>query len=134
MLQTKKVSDLCVPARFTTHASNMPRLVEAGKAARQRAIVQGRITDGIMFPTICALISDRMHGTLQKTRRELLEMMAAVMGHIRTDLTYALGDKNSNERQTCLNMESADMVTLREALPKVKHLKLDAKDLFAMKN
>ncbi|KAH0592355.1 hypothetical protein MHUMG1_09968 [Metarhizium humberi] len=102
----------------------------AGKSARQKAIVQGRITDNILFPTICALISDCTHSTLQNTRRELLEMMQASMGHVRSDFTCALGDENSDKRPICLTMESADLATLREALSTVKLLNLEAKVLF----
>lgn len=105
-------------------------LLGAGKSARQKAIVQGRITDNILFPTICALISDCTHSTLQNTRRELLEMMQASMGHVRSDFTCALGDENSDERPICLTMESADLATLREALSTVKLLNLEAKVLF----
>ncbi|EXV00317.1 Ras GTPase family protein [Metarhizium robertsii] len=102
----------------------------AGKSARQKAIVQGRITDNILFPTICALISDCTHSTLQNTRRELLEMMQASIGHVRSDFTCALGDENSDKRPICLTMESADLATLREALSTVKLLNLEAKVLF----
>ncbi|KID65368.1 Dynamin, GTPase domain protein, partial [Metarhizium hybridum] len=109
------------------HAAGQKR---AGKSARQKAIVQGRITDNILFPTICALISDCTHSTLQNTRRELLEMMQASMGHVRSDFTCALGDENSDERPICLTMESADLATLREALSTVKLLNLEAKVLF----
>jgi hypothetical protein len=91
-------------------------------------MVQGRITDGMLFPTICALVSDRIHITLQTTEQELLKMIQAVIEHVRSDFTCALGE-NPDERQTRQMMERTELATLDEALGKVKQLNIEAKFL-----
>ncbi|KAE8450711.1 hypothetical protein EG329_006056 [Mollisiaceae sp. DMI_Dod_QoI] len=61
-----------------------------GKAARQRAIVQGRITNGILFPHISAKIQANIDQLVQKTFRNLHDAVNAVLDLIVSDIEIAL--------------------------------------------
>ncbi len=62
-----------------------------GKAARQRAIVQGRITDGTLFPNISAKIIDHIVSLIDDTFSSLHEKVNNILGFIRADLDMAVG-------------------------------------------
>ncbi|KAK2596612.1 hypothetical protein QQS21_006288 [Conoideocrella luteorostrata] len=96
-----------------------------GKSMRQKSIVQGRITDGMLFPAICGLISDRMYCAIQKTEQELSDMMMAVIGHIRADVDSTLGGRNADEQQATLVTDSARLVKLRGVLSEIGQYKSD---------
>lgn len=60
--------------------------------ARQHDIVQGRITDGTLFPNISARMMDDINSLLERAFAKLKQKMKGVLLHIRLDLTCSLPD------------------------------------------
>ncbi|KAL8365133.1 hypothetical protein RB595_004106 [Gaeumannomyces hyphopodioides] len=73
-----------------------------GKGQRQQDIIQGRITDGELFPNICAAISTAMEQLVRNTERKLHADAMTVVRQIENDFDIAFkrlatdGDEGSD--------------------------------------
>ncbi|TLD06663.1 uncharacterized protein PgNI_08716 [Pyricularia grisea] len=76
-----------------------------GKAARQKSIVQGRITDGTLFPGISMAISTAVEAAVQKSQVGLSDDVAAVLDRVNADVKLEL-------RRWCHRNEAAEMTTV----------------------
>lgn len=63
-------------------------------SARQKNIVQGRITDGTLFPNISVSISTAMAALMEETERQLRADTTAVLSHIENDFGLALQNQS----------------------------------------
>lgn len=75
--------------------SNFTLLLSGGgKASRQRSIVQGRITDGMLFPSIFIALSSQVESLVQKNQDKLLDIRSDIMGQITEDINLAFASSN----------------------------------------
>ena len=81
----RRVSGATPPARGDTDGRQ-----GTGLFARQKNIVQGRITNGSLFPNISVAISTAMSRLVKKTGRRLRADVTAALSHIETDFGIAL--------------------------------------------
>jgi len=94
-----------------------------GKAERQRSTVQGRITNGTLFPNISTAISKDMDKLVKKTFRGLRDKVDAVLKLIRSDVDMALAS-GPQHRGDDENGDDGEEEMLREELGDVvKELK-----------
>jgi len=59
-------------------------------SARQKSIVQGRITDGTLFPNISVSISSAMVDIVAKIEKDLRRGLESALSHIESDFQLAL--------------------------------------------
>ncbi|KAM4054595.1 dynamin family protein [Hirsutella rhossiliensis] len=100
-----------------------------GMAARQRRIVQDRITDDVLFPTIGALISDSVHSSLEQTKQALLGMVGHAMERLRADVDSAVGHEDLPRSQTSAAEHARRQGQIHDLLGKVEGLRADAERL-----
>jgi hypothetical protein len=100
-----------------------------GKAARQQNIVQGRITDGTLFPLISARIQAAVEGLVKKTFRDLHNVADVVLALIVNDVEMALASGAQAEGEHGL-LDSPEIHKLREELiAEIKDMKGQHEDL-----
>ncbi|KAH6700598.1 hypothetical protein BKA61DRAFT_705543 [Leptodontidium sp. MPI-SDFR-AT-0119] len=86
-----------------------------GKAARQRSIVQGRITNGTLFPHISAKIQANIDRLVQETFRDLYDAVNIVLGLIVSDVEMVLASKPQRVDDT-RNQENLEEERRKEEL------------------
>lgn len=96
-------------------------------AQRQRDTVQGRITDGTLFPNISIAIGNQVDKLTDKILNQLQEKVLGILVLIRSDLEMALG-KEAKSRLGQKDREELEQrqVILRNLLKtlKEKHEKI----------
>jgi len=99
-------------------------------SARQKSIVQGRITNGTLFPQISAKIQDSIDQLAQKTFRDLHDAVNAVLALVVNDVEMSLG---SNEREDgAADQEDPEEERRKgELLAKIQELKREHEELIA---
>jgi hypothetical protein len=101
-----------------------------GKAARQRSIVQGRITNGTLFPHISAKIQASIEKLIQKTFHDLHDAVNAVLNLIVSDVEMALASKSQHADDDAGNVEHLEEETRKaELMDEIKELKAMHEDL-----
>ncbi|KAJ9136605.1 Ras GTPase family protein [Pleurostoma richardsiae] len=91
-----------------------------GQGQRLQGIVQGRITDGALFPDISFDISERVKGIVERTDQELQDLLRRTVKEVEEDVDIALSDLPD----TSMSAEKEDK--LKELLSKVSKLKDEA--------
>lgn len=86
-----------------------------GKAARQRSIVQGRITNGTLFPHISTKIQANINRLVQETFRDLYDAVNIVLGLIVSDVEMVLASKPQRVDDT-RNQENLEEERRKEEL------------------
>jgi hypothetical protein len=98
-----------------------------GKKQRQINIVEGRITDGILFPGAAIALQERMNAILEKTKEELRAVLTQVLDGVKADVGFALAScEETPQRGAVPATHSAE---LRSILRAVKTLKARAEDV-----
>jgi len=102
-----------------------------GKAARQRSTVQGRITNGTLFPNISVTISKNMDKLAQKTFRGLHDKVDAILDLIKDDVDLALtsGQPQIAGGENELEDEDEEERLKEELAAEVKELKTRHEEL-----
>ncbi|KAK4235702.1 hypothetical protein C8A03DRAFT_46215 [Achaetomium macrosporum] len=110
-------------------ASNQYANVElgTGKNKRQIGIVEGRITDGALFPSAAIALQDRMDTLLERLKARLTATLAEAVEDIRTDLGFVLSPILETQRNDV--GLAADRNRLREILERLGTLKVQAEDV-----
>lgn len=102
-----------------------------GKAARQRAIVQGRITNGTLFPHISAKIQASIDDLVRKTFRRLKNEVDAVLDLIVSDVEMALAS-NLQRLGSARNQDDLEEQKGKEELmAEIRELKEEHEKLLA---
>jgi hypothetical protein len=84
-----------------------------GKAQRQRSIVQGRITNGTLFPNISTSIQENVEKLNQTSFLALHDRLQATIDLVKTDLDMALALRVPDEcesRNQEIGRSSADLL------------------------
>ncbi|KAE9366257.1 hypothetical protein N431DRAFT_419424 [Stipitochalara longipes BDJ] len=104
-----------------------------GKAARQRAIVQGRITNGTLFPHISAKIQASIDKLVRKTFGDLKDAVDAILNLIVNDVEMALTSNPQRvDSDSARNQEDPEEQRRKEALmAEIKELKGEHEKLLA---
>ena len=103
--------------------------IGTGKAARQRDTVRARINDGVLFPTLSSLISDRFHAVLQQAETSLLAMINDVLKLIRRDVDSVLGSEDRRRSEAEAVADVRRQAQVRETLAKINDLRREAEQL-----
>lgn len=93
-------------------------------AARQRSIVQGRITDGILFPNIAIAMSNRIRAILKKAKADLVKALRDIMDATETDIEFALVRQSLDQTRPIKREVDVD-----EILDEIKKLRTEAEAL-----
>jgi hypothetical protein len=102
-----------------------------GKAARQRAIVQGRITNGTLFPHISAKIQASIDQLVRKTFRDLRDAVNAVLDLVVSDVEMALASYPQRV-DSARNQEDPEEERRKgELMAKIRELKGKHEELLA---
>lgn len=92
---------VCTPYSPSPNLSSSPTKsslsLGTGKAARQRATVQGRIADGNLFPNISFHVNEHIIALIESTFRDARAKVDAVLDLIRADLDMLYGQEDSYE-------------------------------------
>ncbi|KAK4152198.1 hypothetical protein C8A00DRAFT_35109 [Chaetomidium leptoderma] len=100
-----------------------------GKKERQINIVEGRITDGVLFPSAAIVLRERMDTLLDKRKAQLSEILAQVVEGIKTDIGFVLTSQSHMRTPQHDAGVAADEGRLREVLETLKMLKVRAEDV-----
>ena len=87
-------------------------------AAAQRGVVQGRITDGTLFPNISAKVIDDLTALIRNSFDELLEKLNDVLELIRLDLKVVLAADGAQSR-----LQDRERQERKQLAEEVKRLK-----------
>lgn len=68
-------------------------------AARMKATVQGRITDGTLFPNMAITLSHAIHDLLARSEKRLGKIMDDIVAGIKTDLDIAFAMYEKMQRK-----------------------------------
>ncbi|KAH8744019.1 hypothetical protein F5882DRAFT_455086 [Hyaloscypha sp. PMI_1271] len=102
-----------------------------GKAARQRSIVQGRITNGTLFPHISAKIQAGIDQLVRKIFRDLRNAVNAVIELIASDVEMALAS-NPQRMGGARNQEDPEEERRKgELMAEIRELKKKHEELLA---
>jgi hypothetical protein len=114
--------------RCPVHVTPRTVLVNAkpgtGKKQRQIRIVEGRITDGILFPGAAIVLQERMDALLEKTKEKLKSVLNQVLEGVKADAGFALA--SCEEAPQHAPVPAADSEELTSIYKKVKALKARA--------
>lgn len=94
-----------------------------GKAARQRAIVQGRITNGTLFPHISAKIQDSIDKLVRKTFRDLDDAVNSILDLIINDVEMALASDFQRADSARNQEDPGEEKKKEELMVKIRELK-----------
>ena len=92
----------------------------AGKAGRQRRIVQGRITDESLFANIHIAISERINSTINSVKKELKELQRQTLEGLEEDIDNAISYVSDG------SMAAEDQKKVEELIEVVNGLKDEA--------
>ncbi|KAH8812284.1 hypothetical protein F5884DRAFT_784973 [Xylogone sp. PMI_703] len=94
-----------------------------GKAAQQRTIVQGRITNGTLFPNISVQIREGIDQLVQKTFADLRDAVNAVLDLIVSDIDMALTSKSQRADNAKNQKDLEEERQKEELIVEIKKLK-----------
>ena len=94
-----------------------------GKAARQRSIVQGRITNGTLFPHISVKIQASIDQLVQKHFRDLLDAVNAVLNLVISDVEMALTSKPQRMNSARNQQDPGEERRKKELMVEIRELK-----------
>jgi hypothetical protein len=101
----------------------IPTITGTGKAARQRSIVQGRITDGTLFPHVSTKIQTNITQLIETTFRALQIAIVEILDLVDHDVKMAMSSGETrgagNENQDT-GRESEE---LEEALDEIRKIR-----------
>ena len=101
-------------------------LAGAGMAARQRAIVGGRIKDGALFPSIFINIAEKIGVLAEVEQGALREATKGVIARIRGDVDLVLLAPRPREQEV---RSAGSMQRLKELAEVVEVLKVDVRGI-----
>ena len=102
-----------------------------GKAARQRTIVQGRITNGTLFPHISAKIQASIDQLVQKIFRDLHDAVNAVLDLIVSDVEMALTSNPQGMDSTRNHEDPEEQRRKDDLMAEIRELKGEHEKLLA---
>lgn len=99
--------------------------VGSGKDRRQKQIVQGRITNGTLFPNISVRISDNINSAVADAEKRLRQIVRQSMAAIQNDfdLTIAPPPNNGNTQPDHNEERSADAQERRALVEQTQSFK-----------
>ncbi|KAK4106677.1 hypothetical protein N658DRAFT_26869 [Parathielavia hyrcaniae] len=101
-----------------------------GKNQRQIGIVEGRITDGVLFPSVAVALRERMDARLEKLKAKVTTILAKAVEDVRADLGFVLARAPHGESPAPDDVGSAEKRDrLRETLKTLRVLRDQAEDV-----
>ncbi len=99
-----------------------------GKNKRQISIVENRLTDGLLFPSVSMALQDRINALLEETKAEATAILAQAVRDVRTDLGFVLAAYTTESRHDNALAASGDG-TLGQVLDRLRILKVRVEDV-----
>ena len=99
-----------------------------GKNKRQISIVESRMTDGVLFPSVSMALQDRVNALLEETKVEATAILAQAVADVRTDLGFVLAAYTAETRHDNDLAASGDG-TLDQVLERLRILKARVEDV-----
>ncbi len=87
------------------------------------SIVESRITDGVLFPSVSIALQDRTNALLEETKAECTAILTQAVEDVRTDINFVLALHAADTRQYDAEVPAKLDGTLGEVLKRLKSLK-----------
>lgn len=98
-----------------------------GKKKRQIAIVEGRIKDGILFPSVAIALQQRLNSLLEREKTKLGAILVQVANGVEADLRCVL-DSDAGKSQEVARL-AVDRGELQKISERLKVLKARAEEV-----
>ena len=113
---------------YISEKSDTQKKPGTGKKKRQINTVEGRIRDGVLFPSAAIVLRERMGALVNKRKTQLSAILAQVIEDIKTDIGFVLAS-HVGTPQLDAGVAAADEGKLGEVLETLKALKVRAEDV-----
>lgn len=99
-----------------------------GKKARQTAIVEGRITDGALFPSAAIVLQERLEVILTDAKDALAGVLSQGFRGVAADISVVLASRQETPRDGA-GFGEEDRATLEEVMEALRGLKARAEEV-----